>query len=71
MKSRYIFRHESEMNGIESTVQNTINEDAWYGVVDEFISFLRGCGYQMTRQDVADYLDDPAEADDEATFDLP
>lgn len=71
MKSRFVFRHESEMDGIESTVQNTINKDEWYGVVDEFVSFLRGCGYLVTRQDVADYLTDPTEASDDLTFDLP
>jgi hypothetical protein len=71
MKSKFIFRHEAERNGLESTVQNTINEVEWYGVVDEFVSFLRGCGYQMTRQDVADYLTDPEEADDDFAFDVP
>ena len=31
-------------------------DTTWMSVTDEFVSFLQGCGYQVTGADVADYL---------------
>jgi hypothetical protein len=31
-------------------------DSTWMTVADEFVSFLQGCGYQVTGADVADYL---------------
>ena len=31
-------------------------DSTWMNVTDEFVSFLQGCGYQVTGADVADYL---------------
>lgn len=35
----------------------TINSDVtWHELTDQFVAFLRGCGYQVTGADVADYM---------------
>lgn len=31
-------------------------DSTWMTVTEEFVSFLQGCGYQVTGTDVADYL---------------
>lgn len=42
------------------TVSHVITEEApeWTTLVDEFLCFLKGCGYIVTHQDLIEYLDD-------------
>jgi hypothetical protein len=36
----------------------------WYEVADLFVDFLRGCGYHVTRYEVADYFNEGREYSD-------
>ena len=39
-----------------STELKLHNDDVtWWELADEFLAFLQGCGYQVTREDFAEY----------------
>lgn len=50
------------MMGDGRTVSHVITEEApeWMALVDEFLYFLKGCGYIVTHRDLIDYLDEVA-----------
>lgn len=48
-------------------------DSTWMTVADEFVSFLQGCGYQVTGAEVADYLTEvysEVQLDPEQSFDF-
>lgn len=53
--SKIVFIQFGETRQLELKVDG---DQTWMGITDEFISFLQGCGYQVTGKDVADYLDE-------------
>lgn len=44
------------------TVSHVLSEDSpqWTTLVDEFVHFLKGCGYTLTDRDLIDYLEEIA-----------
>jgi hypothetical protein len=51
--NEYTFKRE----GFNSSVEYKHADDyTWWELTDHFVDFLRGCGFQMTRQEISDYL---------------
>lgn len=49
-----IFKREYNGRSIELRLPN--DDVTWWDLADDFISFLQGCGYQVTREDFAEYF---------------
>lgn len=48
-----LFARFDEHRSTEVKLQN--DDVTWMELAEEFLAFLQGCGYQMTREDFADY----------------
>lgn len=46
----------SQINDTRQLELKIDGDSTWMAVTDEFVSFLQGCGYQVTGADVANYL---------------
>jgi hypothetical protein len=45
----------------ERQLEMKVTADTWRDVADAFVDFLRGCGYQVDKYDIADYWNDDRE----------
>lgn len=46
-------------------VEHTVSDPGitWWELSEFYFEFLKGCGYYMTRQEIADYFDETSDAD--------
>lgn len=54
MDVKHVFYYSDDLTEIVHTVKG--GGERWTTLVEEFVSFLKGCGYQITHQDVAAYF---------------
>ena len=50
------------INATDTTVVSYTG-DAWPDIAERFFQFLRGCGFELERQDISDYFDQSAFTD--------
>lgn len=65
MKDTYTFKREYDFTMSKGSVTNEISAAIWQSLADEFLCFLKGCGYQVERADLCDYYMDPEPVEDD------
>lgn len=60
MKDIYTFKRDYDFEYINTrgTVTNSIECATWSKLADEFLDFLKGCGFQVERADLAEHYTD-------------
>jgi hypothetical protein len=60
MKDVYTFHRDYDFEniGVSGAVTNSIECEGWTELADEFLDFLKGCGFQVYRADLAEHYTD-------------
>jgi len=53
--NNFVFVYEHDTGRVEHTVDGGVT---WFELADRFVEFLKGSGFQMTKQEIADYLNE-------------
>ena len=57
MKS-YEFLRQDENGKTHIVIDTTKSDPTWWEIVDRFVDFINGCGFQVSWKDLRDYCDE-------------